>query len=235
MAYPYEKKLQTTAVKAIEKLTQNGFSAKLLSDSFREYSVKIEVRKQEKNLGKINLYYSPKKESFTYRFNEIKDKPAVGFLTTLLEGASALSKDSSYCYNSDQTCVYVDGSYIQDKVGYGVVILQNGEVLQKLSGGIEDSNQRYMRNVAGEILAVRKAIGYCIKNKIQRIVLFYDYAGIEKWVTGEWRAKNIFTQNYAEFVRASNIQIQYHKIESHTGDRWNEYVDKLAKQGALES
>ena len=36
--------------------------------------------------------------------------------------------------------------------------------------------------------------------------LFYDYEGIEKWVTGEWRAKNPLTQTYRDFMREQHVR-----------------------------
>jgi hypothetical protein len=64
--------------------------------------------------------------------------------------------------------------------------------------------------------------------------LFYDYKGIEKWATGEWRAKKPVTQAYAQESSEWSIVIHWHKVESHTGNRWNDYADQLAKRGAMQ-
>jgi len=33
-------------------------------------------------------------------------------------------------------------------------------------------------------------------------------------------------------MRSCRIRIEWHKVDSHTGDRWNERADELAKKGA---
>ena len=38
-----------------------------------------------------------------------------------------------------------------------------------------------MRNVAGELLGVVKAIEWALDNKFKQIAIYYDYKGIEAW------------------------------------------------------
>ena len=55
--------------------------------------------------------------------------------------------------------------------------------------------------------------------------------GIEMWATGGWKANKSLTQKYAEIMResGSRIRITFQKIAAHTGDKYNEEADKLAK------
>jgi ribonuclease HI len=128
--------------------------------------------------------------------------------------------------------IYVDGSYINGSTGYGAVILKDGEVIEELSGAVTDSTLAETRQVAGELRAVEEALSWCERNGVNEVSIFYDYDGIEKWATGAWKTNQALTQGYARAVRASPIRISWRKVTSHTGDRWNDHADLLAKRGA---
>jgi ribonuclease HI len=129
--------------------------------------------------------------------------------------------------------IYVDGSMLNESVGYGVVILKNGEVLKEIHGTVPDPYVQGTNQIAGELFAVRKAIEWCRLNSVSEVSIFYDCEGIRKWAVGEWRTKHPLTQEYAEFVRNSGIMIDWHKVDSHTGDVWNDKADELAKAGSI--
>ncbi len=132
---------------------------------------------------------------------------------------------------------YVDGSYDQSTqcFSYGMVILENGEEKAFNKSFFSDSSLRSMRNVAGEIMGARAAIEYAIKNNKKRLIIRYDYDGIANWPLGKWSANKEATKSYVKFVReaAQKVQITFEKIKAHSGDKYNDYADKLAKQ-ALE-
>jgi viroplasmin and RNaseH domain-containing protein len=126
----------------------------------------------------------------------------------------------------------VDGSHINGATGYGAVILKDGEVIEELSGAVTDSSLAETRQVAGELRAVEEALSWCKRNGVNEVSIFYDYDGIEKWATGAWKTNQALTQGYARAVRSSPIRIRWRKVTSHTGDRWNDRADLLAKRGA---
>jgi ribonuclease HI len=128
--------------------------------------------------------------------------------------------------------IYVDGSHINGATGYGAVILKDGEVIEELSGAVTDSNLAETRQVAGELRAVEEALAWCERNGVKEVSIFYDYDGIEKWATGAWKTNQALTRDYARAVRSSPIRISWRKVTSHTGDRWNDRADLLAKRGA---
>ena len=88
-----------------------------------------------------------------------------------------------------------------------------------------------MRNVAGEITGAVMAIKFAIKQKAKNIVIFYDYAGIEEWAEGNWKANKAGTQKYKAFIDSARpyINIGFEKVKAHTGDTFNERADILAK------
>jgi len=128
--------------------------------------------------------------------------------------------------------IYVDGSMLKDSVGYGVVILKDGKLLKEIHGTVPDELVQGTNQVAGEIFAVKKAIEWCLENSINEVSIFYDYNGIEKWAVGDWKTNLSLTHEYAEFVRKSGLEIHWHKVDSHTGDIWNDRADQLAKMGS---
>ena len=125
--------------------------------------------------------------------------------------------------------VYTDGSFIDGKYSYGYAFVKDGEVVLESNGVGEDLGAASMRNVAGEIAAVLHAVEKA-KSLNARIRIYHDYSGISHWVTGDWQAKNVFTQAYVEFMRANHGLYEFKKVTGHSGDRFNDYVDRLAKK-----
>lgn len=131
--------------------------------------------------------------------------------------------------------VYIDGSYSEDLglFAYACVFLDNDETI--LSGVSSDKADLSMRNVAGELLASMEAIKWAASNKYNHINIFYDYEGIEKWATGAWSANKEGTKKYVNFIEQYKniISITFSKVKAHTGDKYNEIADKIAKEAFL--
>jgi ribonuclease HI len=127
---------------------------------------------------------------------------------------------------------YVDGSWMDGKVGWGAIIVKDNKIFKELSGVLTEEEVQGTRQVAGELWAVIEVVKWCIKNKINNIKVYYDYTGIKEWVLGTWKAKKEITQNYRDFIRNANIEISWEKVKSHSGNYFNEKVDLLAKSKA---
>ena len=125
--------------------------------------------------------------------------------------------------------VYTDGSYFNGRYSYGYAFIKEGEVIFESNGVGDDLEAAKMRNVAGEIAAVQHAVEKA-KSLNVRIRIYHDYSGISLWVTGDWQAKNKFTQAYVAFMRAHHGLFEFKKVTGHSGDRFNDYVDRLAKE-----
>ena len=129
---------------------------------------------------------------------------------------------------------YVDGSYEHciREYGSGVVILKNGEVQKTYSEKGNEESLVTMRNVAGEIEAAKIAMAYCLDKNIGNLILYFDYEGIEKWCTGVWKTNKIGTINYKKYYDSikDKLNVKFVKVKAHSGNKYNEEADKLAKK-----
>lgn len=133
----------------------------------------------------------------------------------------------------NQIVAYVDGSFHKElgKYAFGCVLIRpDGEIIRE-SGNGDNPESLELRNVTGEMLGAMYAVRWCEVNGYTAVKICYDYMGIEMWATGRWKANKSLTQKYAAFMResGSRIQITFQKIAAHTGDKYNEEADKLAK------
>lgn len=90
----------------------------------------------------------------------------------------------------------MDGSYFQGFTGLGFLKLSDEEEVV-LQGSGDHPDLAKMHNVAGELLGCIKA-GKEAEKENCRASIFYDYQGIESWVTGDWAAKQAGTQKYRD-------------------------------------
>ena len=133
--------------------------------------------------------------------------------------------------------IYVDGSFMAHKenFSFGLVAIENGEVLYTEKGVGEDEDAIALRNVSGEVMGAIKAVEYAIKNRYKEVTICYDYQGIECWALGTWKRNRTLTQKYNEFMKESmkEIKVNFLKIKGHSGNKFNDMADRLAK-AALE-
>lgn len=132
---------------------------------------------------------------------------------------------------------YVDGSFDPSigKYAFGCILLTpEGEIIRE-SGNGQDPESLAIRNVAGEMLGAMYAVQWAVNHGYPSLTIYYDYEGIAKWAQGDWKAKNKRTQQYAEFMngKRSYIQLSFQKVKAHSGDHYNEEVDKLAKSALV--
>lgn len=132
---------------------------------------------------------------------------------------------------------YVDGSFEKSigRYAFGCVLLTpDGQEIRE-SGSGSDPAGVAIRNVAGEMLGAMNAVKWAQENGYPAVEIRYDYEGVEKWVTGVWRAKIPLTSKYAVHMQEAGkkIQISFCKVAAHTGNHYNEEADQLAKSALL--
>ncbi|MBO3445186.1 ribonuclease H family protein [Clostridium sp. CCUG 7971] len=186
------------------------------------------VRKGKKT-GIFNTWNECKMQVDGYSGAEYKSFTTIDEAKEFIEGNKAtISKNPQ---NSIEA--YVDGSYEHSLRAYGsgIVMIKDNIVQKTYSVKGEDESLVSMRNVAGEIEASKIAMGYCISNNIENLTLYFDYEGIEKWCIGAWKTNKEGTIEYKKFYDSikDKLNVKFVKVKAHSGDKYNEEADKLAK------
>lgn len=132
----------------------------------------------------------------------------------------------------EKITAYVDGSYnvATKEYSYGAVIFA-GDKKECFSEKFNDPELATMRNVAGELEGSMKAMRYAVEAGAKELDIFYDYEGIEKWCTGAWKTNKDGTKAYKAFYEkiSQKVKVNFHKVKGHSGDRYNDEADVLAK------
>lgn len=234
-------------------LNHLGYKAEIAF--YKDYMVKIKLLLHGEGIGFIKAYYSPKKNKTTVSFDEltIDFNPAITFeefkqqeiynskkekssnktnnKANSTEIIEVIKKDISLSYNkSNQYSVYTDGSYKNNNFGYGITILENNQVKAKIAGKVIGNYQG--NNVVGEVFGVRRALNYCLNKGIKQLTIYYDLVNLEKWAKNQWKANIPLSQQYKNFIQNINIKIKWQKVKAHSGNKYNELADSLAKEGS---
>lgn len=169
---------------------------------------------------------------------EISIKETSAEETPIEERAKEELQSHTEKLDENHVIAYVDGSFdkTMEKYSFGCILLIPGGTVIKESGNGNEPESLAIRNVAGEMLGAMYAAQWALVNGYEFIELRYDYEGIEKWATGAWKANNVLTQKYAAFMhrKRGQIHISFQKVKAHSGDYYNEQVDKLAKAALKE-
>lgn len=147
------------------------------------------------------------------------------------------NENSKFNSEESEATAYVDGSYdsLTNSFSYGMVIFYKDKI-HNFKEKYSNNDLAEMNNVAGEIKGAEAAMQFCLDNNITSLTLYYDYEGIAKWCNGEWEAKKKGTIEYVKFYNqvSSKVKIKFIKVKSHSGNKYNDMADNLAKE-ALET
>ena len=183
----------------------------------------------------VNGYPSAEYKSFTTK--EEANSYLGNSFAVQIEEEKKDQKNTALHGTESTLTAYVDGSFDPSigKYAFGCILLTpDGEIIRE-SGNGQDPESLAIRNVAGEMLGAMYAVQWAINHGYPSLTIYYDYEGIAKWAKGDWKAKNKRTQQYAEFMngKRSYIQLSFQKVKAHSGDHYNEEVDKLAKSALV--
>jgi ribonuclease HI len=228
MKYLHQDKTIAKAREFSDFLNKSGYQTVFDIDGTRDYLSKIDVHTAGQYLGKLNVYYSPKKDSFKVTYQQISIDSYKDVLEKLWQtfqyGHAEMTDDNVIS-------AYVDGSFLNKTVGYGAVILQGNKILHEISGKMDNKYDDH-HQIGGELKAVIETVNWCNKNDIKDLHIYYDYKGIEMWARAKWKAKKELTQKYQAFMIKQAMTFHFHKVAAHSGNKWNEYADRLAKAGS---
>lgn len=152
-----------------------------------------------------------------------------------LNEGNRMLKKSDENYPKDCLHAYVDGSYNSSdgRYSYGVVCVKNNVVEYIESNGEKDTSEKNIRQIAGELKGAVRAVEYGLEQKETKIVIFHDYEGIAHHATGAWERKEESSMEYynrMQKLMSSGIEVIFVKVDSHTGDLFNELVDEKCKE-----
>ncbi|MGX6971152.1 viroplasmin family protein [Vagococcus bubulae] len=182
------------------------------------------------------------------------EKHVKGFSGATYKSFSSLEEAERYLSKGDETLkvsqssisesdfsnsvdIYVDGSWCQSKeqYGWGFVAVIEDDI--KFTQHGKSSNPKYTgsKQVGGEIVAVLQGIDYAIKNGYDHVTIHYDYMGIEKWASGEWKANVPISEAYVYYMekKVEKINLSFVKVKAHSHNKYNDMADRLAKKGAF--
>lgn len=188
--------------------------------------------KSFKSLNEAESYINTEDQDSVKMEDDSIEEEAIDMNQIIQENMSSLQEG--------ECLAAVDGSYDPEsqKSGFGVVIISYGNNKDTLYKAFtKNLGEEFIRqrNVSAELEGVKEAINWAIRSQKNKITIYYDYGGIGKWATGEWKAKNELTKKYAEFIKEkmSLIDVNFVKVPAHTGVELNEEADALAKQSLL--
>lgn len=133
----------------------------------------------------------------------------------------------------DGAVAYVDGSYDKATKDFscGAVLFWEGEQVE-FSQRFTDPELAEMNNIAGEIMGVLTVLDYCREKGIPAVEIHHDYEGLGRWADGSWRTNRIGTYRYAAACKeaAKVMKIRFVKVKGHSGDKYNDRADSLARK-----
>lgn len=133
---------------------------------------------------------------------------------------------------------FVDGSY--DKVtkiyGSGVIVLNSTQDSYDVysKAGHDEWDQW---NIVGELEAVKLAITKAQEQNKSSVAIYHDLKNISLWATGEWKARNRYTQEYVRFIEEASktLSICFVKVKGHSNESiYNDLSDKAAKKAIID-
>lgn len=140
---------------------------------------------------------------------------------------------------------YTDGSYSNDKAGYGIVVIHNNEEKEFYGSIIKSEiNEHKLTNQVAELYAIYKCLDILDKLKIKNANLYTDsmYSlnavtnWYKKWEINGWKTANgkkVLNSTLIKSIlfKLESINIIFNHVKGHSGDKYNTRVDHLANIG----
>jgi ribonuclease HI len=130
--------------------------------------------------------------------------------------------------NTNYTLI-TDGAYspIRDQGGVGIVFLREDEKILEYSKSFKGVTNNQME-LGAVILGLR-----FIKSPIDSLTIVSDSMYVIGCATLGWKRKKnvkLWEEFDKQFSRVKQLcpDIKFKHVKGHTGDKWNEYCDKLA-------
>lgn len=132
--------------------------------------------------------------------------------------------------------IYTDGSYCEATKKYGAafVVIENDKEIYRYSYAERDITGK--KNISGELVAAMRALEWVFITKYSDdIEINHDLSFIKDICTNKINPKidygKILKQLYNMCIK-DGISVKFNEIESHSGNYWNNFADRLAKKVA---
>ena len=222
-------------VKGYSKAIYKSFNTIEDAEEFLlDNGVGVKSSKTKKNKQKDNSSQAINIEKIPY--SQKTDKGAIRSNADVKVLKDYLDPEMILNLNPNAFIAFVDGSYDKDTKIYGsgvAILLPNGKYEGLVTAGIDEWDQW---NIVGELEATKLAIQTAEERGENQIFIYHDLNNISLWASGEWQAKNEYTQEYVRFIeeKSKTMQIQFIKVKGHSGNTHNDAADKLAELAVAE-
>ena len=162
----------------------------------------------------------------------------IGYDVESIKSKANLKSSKSYIEPSKiseefEFITFIDGSYDKrNKIyGSGVIVLKDNLIDYEVfyEAGYDKWDQW---NIVGELEATKLALKKAEEIGAKNIAIYHDLKNISLWATGEWRAKNRYTQEYVRFIEkySNKLNIYFIKVKAHSNEsKYNDLADEAAK------
>lgn len=129
---------------------------------------------------------------------------------------------------------FTAGSYNveQNKYSYGIVFILPDGTEKSICG--HERNNQYPEdgNIIGEIAGVLNVLDWAALQGYTKVKIYHKYAGISKWLHGEWKAKKKISKEFISLYKSQEekfTQIDLEQIEQHNNIVYHDEAAQLAK------
>jgi len=133
--------------------------------------------------------------------------------------------------NATTTRIYTDGSCLKNPGGPGgwaCLLIENDDEWSLVGSEESTTNNRM------ELRAVIEALSLVGKNQNTVCEIYTDSQWVLKCATGEWKRKANLDM-WGEYDEAAQgLELKWNWVRGHSGNKYNEIVDKLAREEAKE-
>ena len=131
--------------------------------------------------------------------------------------------------------LYTDGSCLNGvHGGWAYALIEDEELTWSDCGGVEETTNNRM-----ELMAVIEALKRVnrdpqvgVTSSLSHVTIYTDSKLTIKCATGEWRRKKNLDLWREYDIVSKGMQVSFEWVKGHSGDRYNEIVDQLARSQA---